>query len=108
MRYENLIFGIKEDANFCVPCYDRYLKFPVQQAIRLGESDYFLGGDKQNMPREIGLFNSMKPYQPYLQYLVYDNLNKWFELMKEDFEEAVVKCSACGNEFRNNPAARFI
>jgi len=39
---------------------------------------------------------------------VYDRLIKWYDLMKEDFEEAVVKCNACGTEFKNNPAARFI
>jgi hypothetical protein len=50
----------------------------------------------------------MKSYQPYIQYLVNEKLIKWFDLMKEDFEEPVVKCSACGTEFKNNASARFI
>ena len=80
----------------------------MQQAIRLGSNDSFFGSDRQNMQREIGLFNSMKQYDQYIQYVTSENLTKWFAKMKDDFEEPVVKCNACGTEFRNNPAARFI
>ena len=50
----------------------------------------------------------MKIYQPYFQYLIYDRFIKWYDLLKEDFEEPVVKCNACGTEFKNNISARFI
>lgn len=46
VRFENLIFGIREDCEFCVPCYQKNLDFLVKQALRLGENKYFFGRDK--------------------------------------------------------------
>ena len=60
------------------------------------------------MPREIGIFNSMKPCEPYLQYLTNPKLLEWYNNMKEDFDDPVVKCDSCGKDFKNNPNARFI
>jgi hypothetical protein len=36
LRFENLIYGFKEDANFCEPCYEKHLKFIVTSGMQLG------------------------------------------------------------------------
>jgi hypothetical protein len=59
------------------------------------------------MPREIGIFNQIKPFQPYLKHLIYNKFLAWFDRMLSDFEDPVVTCGGCGVQFRNNPNARL-
>ena len=40
--------------------------------------------------------------------MIFPRLEEWFELIKENYEEPVVKCDGCSKEFRNNPLAKLI
>ena len=41
MRFENLLFGVKAETNFCVPCYDKTLRTIVSSGMQLGNQKLF-------------------------------------------------------------------
>ena len=41
LRFENLLFGVRDDANFCEPCFERHLRTLVTSGMQLGNQKTF-------------------------------------------------------------------
>jgi hypothetical protein len=106
-KWENLIYKVKEDSPVCIPCYDRTLGKMLDFGGQLGDKTFFHGIDKNNMHKEMRIYNDLKAEAPFAQHTTYPRLVEWFELMKDNCEEPIVTCFGCDKEFRNNPQARF-
>jgi hypothetical protein len=50
----------------------------------------------------------VKPYAAYVKHLIFPNLQEWFEIMKENYEEPIVECEGCNKKFSNNKNASII
>jgi hypothetical protein len=73
----------------------------------MSNNDSFFGSSYCNIEEEeIELFNSMKPYNHFLQYLINENLTKWFAKLKNEFEKPVIKCHFCRKETQRSFMAR--
>jgi hypothetical protein len=75
LRFENLLFGVKEEVNFCVPCYDRNLHTLVGSGLQLGQNKMFFN---ESWSQEIQIYKKLKPYKEYINYTIYPNLIAWY------------------------------
>lgn len=109
LKYENLMYGIKEDSVVCVKCYNKNMKILVEHSdiLKNKQKEVFIGLGDDQIQREMGFYNKLRLYEEHAKHLYDDNLREWFALMKENAEEPVVACNHCGKEFKNNVHARF-
>lgn len=43
----------------------------------------------------MGVYNKLRDLEDYLKYTTFENLKEWFSLIKDNLEEALVKCNGC-------------
>ena len=105
LRFENLLFGVKEETNICEPCYQKHLQFVVTNGMQLGNHKMFF---KDSWGQEVQLCKKIKPYKDYLKYTLYPNLIAWYDLISDVLDNPIVKCDVCPKEFKNHTGSRFI
>lgn len=44
---------------------------------------------------EMGYYYKLQEFEEYIKYTTFENLEKWFVLMKDNAEEAIVTCNGC-------------
>ena len=107
VKLENLSYDLKEDSMFCLDCYNGKISILRNYGHQLGSNQVFYGLGKNEINREMGVFNKIRHLEDYIQYTQFPQLLDWFALMKDNVEESLVPCGSCQKQIRNHPKARF-
>eukprot|EP00347_Sterkiella_histriomuscorum_P002251 403368889 len=101
-NFDNQLYGLNVDCCMCNMCYEQFVYQLQNHHKKLGNNEVFFGLGGDNIQRETGIYNKLIEFQDYLQYTNFEKLKSWFEMMKDNAEEAIVKCNGCDKEIRNH------
>ncbi|CDW88466.1 UNKNOWN [Stylonychia lemnae] len=107
LKHENLEYGLKEETNICINCYNSHIDRLFQHSKRLGQNWQKQGISDEQIFRESGTFFALKEYEKNLELTNLDNLKQWFEYMKVNAEPSLVICNGCSNEIKNSVRSIF-
>ena len=85
----------------CQACYDKNFEKLVSLCKTLGSREAFYGFDGKNLAKETEIFLQVNEKEHAIEFLLYENLKRWYEKMKTLVKGFFSSCSICKNEFKS-------
>ena len=83
-KFENLLFGYKEDSPICVECYYKGIDRLVEFGKELKDRPLFYGSlsDKQSRQKEIKKYYEVIDVAKFAEHILNENVAAWCDTMQ--------------------------